>query len=49
MKVLDRSANSFKLINAKQIKLIYEKKADYIIKIKKQIYILRTLLEQSTA
>jgi hypothetical protein len=47
--VLDRLVNSFRLINAKQIKLIYKKKANCIIKIKKQIYILYALLEQSTA
>jgi hypothetical protein len=47
--MLDRLANSFKLINAKQIKLIYKKKANCIIKIKKQTYVLRAPLEQSTA
>jgi hypothetical protein len=49
MKVLDRSANSFRPINAKQTKLIHEKKADRIIEMKKQTYIPRAPLEQPTA
>jgi hypothetical protein len=49
MKVLDRSANSFRLINAKRTKLIHEKKADRIIETKKQTHVPRAPLEQPTA
>jgi hypothetical protein len=49
VKMLDRLANSFRLINAKRTKLVYEKKADRMIETKKQTCIPRAPLEQPTA
>jgi hypothetical protein len=49
VKVLDRSANGFRPINAKRTKLVHEKKADRMIETKKQTRVPRAPLEQPTA